>query len=123
MKSRLLSIAVFIVLASAAALAHAATGTVKGQVQYIRTHDAGQYPGFAAPKFWFTLKGVTVAGACPAWQGLVLFAAQDKQELSLVLAAQVSGLEVEAAFNDAVLQDSTWCIPGFVTTGNPAPVN
>ena len=77
--------------------AQAAMVTTKGQVQYIRTHDATQFPNWAAPKFWFTLKGVSVAGRCQTWQGAVLFVGEDKQELAVVLTAQVSGQEIEVS--------------------------
>lgn len=100
----------------------AASGFVKGQVEFIRTHDAGQNPAWAPPRFWFSLKGVTHAGSCAGWvNGAILFVANDKQELGLVLAAQASGLEIAVAFDDAMLVNS-WCAVNYITIGNPAPL-
>lgn len=101
----------------------AAPGAVKGQVEYIRTHDATQQPAWAPPRFWFTLKGVTHAGSCVTFSsGTVLFESNDKQELALVLAAQASGQEIEANFDDSVLING-FCSVSYVTIGNPAPLN
>lgn len=95
---------------------------IKGQVEFIRTHDASRLPAWAPPVFWFTLKGGTHAGNCPVWtSGTVLFVANDKQELSLVLAAQASGQEIAVAFDDTVLVNG-WCALNHLTIGNPAPL-
>ena len=103
----------------------AAQGAVKGQIQYIRTHDAGTNPTWAPPRFWFTLKGVSVAGTCHTFDGgngvAVLFEGNDRQELALVMAAQASGQEIEATFDDTILVNG-YCSVLYVTSGNPAPL-
>jgi len=55
-------------------------------------------------------QSLAAEGARPAFQGSVPFAAQDKQELSLVVATKMSGQEIEGVYKDTVLQDSTWCV-------------
>jgi hypothetical protein len=99
----------------------AASGFVKGQVEIIRTHDAVFDPAWAPPRFWFALKGISQAGGCPQWHNLVLFAMNDKQALSVVLAAQASGQEIAVAYDDTRLSNG-WCAAGYVTIGNPAPL-
>ncbi len=100
----------------------AATGFVKGQVEFVRTHDAAFSPGWSPPKFWFSLKGVTQAGTCPKWvNGSVLIVSDDKQTLALVLMAQGSGSEVAVGFDDAYLVNGLCHAAQYVTIGNPAP--
>ena len=99
----------------------AATGFVKGQVEFVRTHDGALHPAWAPPKFWFSLKGVTQAGSCPTWvNGSVLIVADDKQTLALVLMAQGSGSEIAVGFDDTYLVNGL-CHAQYVTSGNPAP--
>jgi|APCry1669188970_1035186.scaffolds.fasta_scaffold18293_4 hypothetical protein len=107
----------------ASSFANAQTGFVKGKVEFIRTHDpAQQTEAWAPPLFWFTLKGVSKAGACPKWvEGKVLFVAKDRQAFDLVLAALNSGKEVAVAFNDEVLA-SGWCASSYITVGSPPPL-
>lgn len=91
-------------------------------MEYVRTYDATQQPTWAAPKFWFSLKGVNQAGSCAQWiNGAALFASSDKQALALVLAAQASGQEIAVAYNDNVTLNSL-CVASYVTIGSPAPL-
>ncbi len=100
----------------------ASPGFVKGQVEFVRTHDGALYPDWAPPRFWFTLKGVAQAGVCPAWNdGKVLFVANDKQALSLLLVAQASGLEIAVSFDDS-LRLNSWCVVNYITIGSSAPL-
>lgn len=110
------------VLACSAGSSFALT-VVKGQVEFVRTHDANLFPGWAPPRFWFTLKGVTQAGSCLKWvSGTVMFVSNDKQALTMVMAAQMSGLEVAVAFDDQNVTNG-YCTAYHLTTGNPAPLN
>ncbi len=105
-------------------VAVAAPGVVKGQVEFVRSHDAAQQPAWAPPVFWFTLKGVTQAGACATFfspSHTVLFVASDKDAYALVIAAEVSGQEIEVTFDDAKLING-FCSISYVTIGNPAPL-
>jgi hypothetical protein len=103
--------------------AHASGGFVKGKVEFIRTHDATQIPTWSPPAFWFTLKGVSKAGACPKWvKGEVLFVAKDRQAFDLVSAALNSGKEIAVAFNDTVLANDGWCAASYITVGSPPPL-
>lgn len=100
----------------------AATGFVKGHVELIRTHNPVFLPSWAPPAFWFSLTGVTSAGSCQGWvTGTILWAQSDKQALTLVLAAQLAGTEIEVAYDDNVLFNGAFCSPLYITTGNPAP--
>ncbi|HSI50815.1 MAG TPA: hypothetical protein VLA61_21320 [Ideonella sp.] len=102
-------------------LGFAATGVVRGQVEFIRTHDAAQNPSWAPPMFWFTIKGVSAAGSCQRFGGgNVLFLMSDKQAFSLAVAAQMSGLELAVTFDDTHLTNG-FCVASYITTGNPAP--
>lgn len=103
-------------------LGMAAPGYVKGVVELIRTHNAEMHPGWAPPKFWFTLKGVNQAGNCPKWaNGSVLFVMNDKQALAMILSAQASMQEVAVYFTDDQLSLG-WCTASFITLGSPAPL-
>ena len=105
-------------------VAEAAPGVTKGQVQFVRSHDAAQQPAWAPPIFWFTLKGVSQAGACATVEfstASVLFVASDKDAYALVIAAEVSGQEIEVNFDDAKLING-FCSISYVTIGNPAPL-
>lgn len=105
-------------------VAEAAPGVIKGQVQFVRSHDAAQQPAWAPPIFWFTLKGVSQAGACATVAfstASVLFVASDKDAYALVIAAEVSGQEIEVNFDDAKLING-FCSISYVTIGNPAPL-
>gem|GEM_PF-1532545 len=100
---------------------NAATGFVKGKVELIRTHDPQQQPSWKPPAFWFTLKGVSKAGACPKWaEGKVLFVAQDSQAFSLVSDALSSGKEIAVAYDDALLANGGYCAAGYITIGSPS---
>jgi hypothetical protein len=103
------------------AMSAMAGGYVKGQVEFIRTHDATAQPAWAPPRFWFTLKGVTQAGTCTKWvSGTVMFVANDKQALTTVMTAQATGQEIAVAFDETVLTN-THCSALYLTIGNPAP--
>jgi hypothetical protein len=103
--------------------AHAANGTVKGKVEFIRTHDASQYPTWSPPTFWFTLKGVSKAGSCPKFaSGGVLFVAQDKQAFDLVSAALNGGKEIAVNYDDTKIANVGYCLARYITVGSPAPL-
>lgn len=113
---------VFIVMAANAQTVQAATGHVKGVVEYIRTHDAERYPQWAPPRFWFTLKAVTQAGNCPRFgNGNVLFVVNNRESLAHLLAAQAAGQEVAVGFDDA-RRTLDWCAADYITSGNPPPL-
>jgi hypothetical protein len=107
-------------LVTQASSALAANGYSKGKVQFIRTHDAGFYPSFAPPFFWFTLVGVTNAGSCAVFtnSGTVLFAARDKQMYDLIVAAYVNGREISVYWDDVAVQNGD-CSARYVTIANP----
>lgn len=95
----------------------AGQGTVKGHVGQVRTHDAAAHSGWAPPRFWFTVK-VAQAGKCQKWQGnSILFVANDKQALTMVLAAQTTKQEIEVVFNDDVTVHG-WCSMEYITLAN-----
>jgi hypothetical protein len=104
--------------------ANAQTGIVKGKVEFIRTHDASQQGDvWTPPIFWFTLKGVSKAGACPKWvEGKVLFVAKDTLAFNLVSAALNSGKEIAVAFDDTILHGNSWCASSYITVGSPPPL-
>lgn len=110
-------------LALSSGIANAQNGLVKGQVNFLRTHDPVVFPNWSG-YFWFTLKGVSSAGSCSTWGSAngVLWVGRDKQMLSTILTAQASGLEVAVHFDERYKQDSKWCVADFVTLGNPAPL-
>lgn len=111
---------VFIIAAFMSTQSFAAAGSVKGKVEYIRTHDGVRLAHWAPPRFWFSLKGVTQAGNCPAWaNGIILFVANDQQALSIALAAQASGQDLEVTYDDTVLVNS-FCEAHYITIGSPA---
>src|SRR6266446_4863957 len=101
--------------------AHGATGIVKGTVEFVRIHDAA-WPDFAPPRFWFTLNGVTSAGACVTWTaGKIAFVSESKEAYAPILSAQITGKEVAVYFNDAITILG-WCRAGYITRGNPPPL-
>ncbi len=100
---------------------NATPGSVKGQVEFVRTHDAAQFPEWAPPKFWFSLKGVTQAGGCTKWYNSILFVMNDKPSLSMVLAAQASGQEIAVIYDDSRMSNGL-CAASYITIGNPAPL-
>lgn len=103
--------------------AGATEGWVKGQVEFVRTHDASRFPTWAAPKFWVTLKNVPSAYTCARFNnGNVLFVGNNIQELSLALAAQASKQELEVEFDDTIVVNG-YCAIGHLTVGDPAPTN
>jgi hypothetical protein len=109
-----------LLLATFSHFSEAANGFVKGQVQFIRSHDATAHPGWSPPLFWFTLKNVTSAGSCSTFFGSVLLVAADKQALSLIVSAQATGQEIAVYWDDTKLTNG-YCAAQFVTIGNPAP--
>jgi hypothetical protein len=103
--------------------AHASEGFVKGKVEFIRTHDAVNQPAWQPPAFWFTLKGVSKAGACPKWaEGRILFVAQDKQAFDLVSAALNTGKEIAVSYDDAITANGGFCTARYITVGSPPPL-
>jgi hypothetical protein len=120
---KLIAVCLVITGIFAGSSANAQTGFVKGKVEFIRTHDASQIPVWSPPAFWFTLKGVSKAGACPKFgDGKILFVAQDKQAFDLISAALNGGKEIAVAFNDTVLANDGWCASSYITIGSPAPL-
>jgi hypothetical protein len=101
--------------------AHASEGFVKGQVDLIRSHSAVTDPAWAPPNAWFSLKGVSQAGACGKWYESVLFVVSDKQALAMVMAAQASNQEVAVFFRDTVLVNG-YCVAAYVTIGSSVPL-
>lgn len=103
--------------------AHAASGFLKGKVEFIRTHDADAYPDWAPPIFWFTLSGVTEAGSClNNWNGgRFIFVGTNEQQLSILLASQMAGREVSIHWDDTELVNG-WCKARYITTGTPPPL-
>lgn len=101
--------------------AHAAEGFVKGQVDLVRTHSAITDPSWAPPNAWFTLKGVSQAGACGKWYDSVLFVTTDKQALALVLSAQAGNQEVAVLFRDTVVVNG-YCVAAYITIGSSVPL-
>ena len=99
----------------------AGSGFVKGQVEFVRTHDAAFNSTWAPPQFWFSLKGVSQAASCAKWNNSVLFVMSDKQALSIILTAQASGQEIAVAYDDTRLSNG-WCAGNYITIGNPAPL-
>jgi hypothetical protein len=100
---------------------HAATGFVKGTVEWVRIHDATVIPSWSPPRFWFSLNGVTSAGGCPAWVGgRVLFVSESKEAYNAVLIAQMTGKEIAVYWDDA--QTVFWCRAGYITVGNQPPM-
>lgn len=107
-------------LAAATFPAWSAPGFVKGQVEYMRTHDGASNPGWAPPRFWVTLKGVSSAGSCRHWtSGTVLFVFNDSQSLSFLLAAYTAGHQVVIHYDDALTQEG-FCVGKYATLGEPA---
>ncbi|MFN3018212.1 hypothetical protein ACK1CN_19855 [Vibrio coralliilyticus] len=104
--------------------ASAEKGFVKGEIEYIRTHDGDAIPSWKPPAFWFTLKGVDKAGTCNRWasSNTVLFAATDSSAYSMILGAFMAGKEVSVSFDDSV-EYSSYCKARYITLGNPPPVN
>lgn len=112
---------VFVCLVALSSSAFAETGYKKGQVQYIRVHGEAEHASWAPPIFWFTLEGVTSAGACKLWNGNVLFVMDSNAALTMVLAAEMADKELVAHFDDTKLnKDNYWCKATFVTLGDPA---
>jgi hypothetical protein len=101
--------------------ANAAEGFIKGQVDLIRTHSAITDPAWGPPNAWFSLKGVSQAGACAKWYDSVLFVVTDKQALAFVLTAQASNQEVAVFFRDTVLVNG-YCVAAYVTIGSSVPL-
>ncbi|MCG9684029.1 hypothetical protein L1D31_15825 [Vibrio sp. Isolate23] len=105
-------------------LANAERGFVKGEIEYIRTHDGDAIPSWKPPAFWFTLKGADKAGECyvrPS-SNTVLFAATDSSAYSMILGAFMAGKEVSVSFDDSVKYAGNYKAR-YITLGNPPPVN
>ncbi|MCM5509577.1 MULTISPECIES: hypothetical protein [Vibrio] len=102
--------------------ASAEKGFVKGEIEYIRTHDGDVISSWRPPAFWFTLKGVDKAGTCSIWtpSNTVLFAATDSSAYSMILGAFMAGKEVSVSFDDSVkYSGSGHCKARYITLGNP----
>ncbi|MEF7613643.1 hypothetical protein V4F39_06945 [Aquincola sp. MAHUQ-54] len=77
--------------------------TVRGKVEFIRTHDPQNYSIWAPPLHWFTLEGVPSMGTCNTWNGRLLLVSRDKQEYALLLAALTSGSVVAVDVDDSIV--------------------
>ena len=102
----------------------AAPQAAKGQVEFVRTHDATAYPEWTPPLFWFSLKGVTSPplGTCGVHLGRVLFVGRDKAALSMVLTAQAAGHEIAVYVEDGAPPVNGWCAMSYLTIGNPVTI-
>jgi hypothetical protein len=99
----------------------AGTGITIGSVKYFRTHDPTVYPTWAPPRFWFQLSGVSSAGACQTWHGDVLFVAETKEELAMIMSAYSTTGLIGVAWDDTTLQNG-WCKALYLTAGDPPPL-
>lgn len=95
----------------------AAQGFAVGKVKYIRMHDVTD-TYWKPPVFWFVLEGTPSVGACPIWNGNVLFVAETEQAFSLLLAAQMAQMQVAVRWDDTG-RKNTWCKAFNITTGDP----
>lgn len=118
----LITITVFL---ASALNAHATAGYAKGKIKNFRVHDGKEYPNnWAPPTFWFTLEGVTAAGACQKWLGNPLFVMDSQMAFSMVLAYQLAGKEVAVYFDDSKLNpEGAWCRALYITGGDQVPLN
>ena len=117
----LLSLAAFAMLASAPS-SHA-DGFVAGKVELVRVFDAQLFPGWGPPAstFWFSLTGVTTLGSCQAWaSGKIPFVSQNKEQLALVLSAQLADKQISVYYTDSQTV-SGYCRAGIITPGDPPP--
>jgi hypothetical protein len=121
MNNKKLSVFLLLPLFFYTSYATAEDGFVKGKVELIRTHDATAQPNWIPPLFWFTLKGVSNAGACQKWNGKVLFASKDTQALNLITSAMETNKEIAVAYNQVQLVNG-YCSSDYITIGNPAPL-
>ena len=101
----------------------AASGYVKGQVEYIRIHDkAAHGSSWTPPIFWFTLKGVTSAGNCTLFDGEVLFVMDTAEAYSMIMGAFMANKEVSVRYDDQIHASRNYCKATFATIGNPPPL-
>ncbi|MDW6004200.1 hypothetical protein [Vibrio mangrovi] len=101
--------------------AKAEAGRREGTIQYIRVHEAQEYPDWAPPMFWFTLNEVADAGTCPLWNGRVLFAMSSNMALSLILSANMADKTLSVKYDDTK-RNGSWCKATYVTLGKDAPL-
>ena len=92
-----------------------AAGEIRSKVLDIRTHDPQSHPIWSPPTFWFSLENVKQLGTCGSHLEHILFVGNDKQMLAMVLAAQLSGLDIVVAYDDTVTQNG-FCKALHVTT-------
>ncbi len=107
------------------AFANAATGFVKGKVQYIRVHDTEVHTSvWSPPSFWFTLEASGSAGDCGKWNGNIGFAMDTEQAYSMVLGAFMAGKEIAVRYDDSlrISENNGWCKATNVTIGDPPPL-
>lgn len=92
---------------------------VTGQVNLMRTHDAASIPGWPAPMFWFTLKGLTAAENCGKFSnGEVLFVGRDLQMMAFVMSALAKGHNVTVGV-DGLETANGFCVARHVTVSKP----
>jgi len=104
--------------------AYAATGLVKGKIQYVRVHDSATHgSGWTPPIFWFTIEGVTSSGSCRKFGSNVLFVMDTDQAYSMVMAAFMADKEIAVRYDDSVLSPYSYCKATYLTVGNPPPLN
>ena len=101
----------------------AASGYVKGQVEYIRIADEEIHgSGWAPPTFWFTLKGVTSAGSCRIHKNRLLFIMDTAEAYAMIMGAFMANKEVSVHYDDAHRSTRDFCKATLATLGNPPPL-
>jgi hypothetical protein len=98
-------------------LCHSASAAaeIRSKVLDVRTHEAQSHPTWSPPVFWFSLENIKQLGNCGRNAEQILFVGNDKQMLAMVLAAQLSGLDIVVAYDDTVTQNG-FCKALHVTT-------
>jgi hypothetical protein len=90
-------------------------GKVTGTVERIRVHGPEHTGGrWSPPLFWFTLNEVESAGSCATFGDNVLWVAEHEYFLSILLAAQSSGKEIEVNYDEDTIVN-TYCRALYIT--------
>lgn len=114
MSKTLFQLAISLIMALSFFGKASAASEIRSKVLEIRTHEAQSHPTWSAPTFWFSLENVKQLGSCGHLEH-VLFVGTDKQMLSIVLAAQMSGMDIVVAYDDTITQNG-FCKALHVTT-------
>ena len=110
------------ILASWFTVANGASGTAKGTVEFLRTHDSMYYAGqnnWEPPVYWFSLTGFTQAGSCPLWNGRVLLVGNDVQSYAMVMSALKGGQTLAVYYDDAAIRKNGYCTAIHITFRSP----